>query len=116
MLQKVNECKAEVWRDRFERFPATGMTVQGFCDVEQVPMANYYYWRSRLANDGKPRRPKARKQVFQAVTVTPASSNLLVRFASGVQLELPAENLEAIRTVVNELDRVDRETGSHQPC
>ena len=115
MIRKVNESKADVWRDRFRRFSGLEVTVQKFCDSEHVSMANFYYWRSRLAGDAKPAQAKSKPPVFQTVTVTPPGGELIVRFPGDIQMEIPSTHPEAIRTVVSELARAQRAANNDNP-
>ncbi len=113
MIRKVNNSKAEAWRDRFSRFSATSTTVQKFCDGERVSLPSFYYWRRRLAGSGKPAPAKTKQPVFQAVSVTPPPDELVVRFPGDIRLTIPSANPEAIRAVVTELARIHRAPNSN---
>jgi hypothetical protein len=102
--------KRAEWQERLRRFRTSGMTVTRFCEVERVSAPSFYQWRRKLnaaagSTGGAP--------VFQQVVVTPAASSprsgLLVRLASGAEIEVGAGDLEVIRAVVGELARAECE-------
>lgn len=111
--------KWELWRQRMQRYELSGLTVAEFCDQQGVSAPSFYQWRKRFAetsagaSDQAAGRPKRRPQAasaFQQVTLTPPGSLVAVELGSGVRLELPAENVELVRTVVAELMRAERES------
>ena len=38
--------KEAMWRDRFMRFDAAGLTVAAFCQGEGIKPASFYHWRA----------------------------------------------------------------------
>ena len=109
--------KAVAWRRRVGRFGRSGMTVVRFCEEEGVSAASFYRWRKRLAKQGLPGRnadaPRwatsgvEQKPVFQAVRVRRAETPISIQLPGGVRVEVPAENLDAVRAVLGELLRAD---------
>ena len=109
--------KAVAWRRRVRRFGRSGMTVVRFCEEEGVSTASFYRWRNRLAGQGLPRRnADARRTattggeetpVFQPVRVRRAETAISIQLPGGVRVEVPAENLDAVRAVLGELLRQD---------
>ncbi len=93
------------------------MTVIRFCREEGVSTASFYRWRNRLAERGRPRRdadPRTtattgieRTPLFQPIRVTEAEAPISVQLPGGVRVEVPAENLDAVRAVLGELLRHD---------
>lgn len=101
--------KVRLWRDRFRRYAKSAVTVEAFCSGEGVSVPTFYLWRKKLfptrsaAGSGQPRS-------FRPVIVMPdpqasVRCALSVRLPGGVELEVPAGNLEVIRVVVGELAR-----------
>jgi hypothetical protein len=95
--------RASSWRERQRRYAASSFTVSEFCRREGVSVANFYYWRRRLA-DASPtssvrRLPAA--PAFQPLLLT-GGGRVTVELAGGVRIELPAE-AELVRAVVAEL-------------
>jgi transposase-like protein len=106
--------KAAEWRDRLRRFRASGMTVTRFCEMERVSQPSFYQWRRKLEETGGAGEVRP---VFQPVVVTPAASagpGLVVRLASGAELEVGAGNLDVIRAVVGELVRAECEFAAQE--
>jgi hypothetical protein len=110
--------KWELWRQRMRRYEQSGFTVAEFCDGEGVSAPSFYQWRKRFAevsarSQDKPSRQKHRRaaaSAFQQVTLAAPGSRVAVELGSGVRLELPAENVELVRTVVAELMRAEHES------
>ena len=106
--------KAAEWRERLRRFDASGMTVLRFCQAEGVSAASFYTWRRRLGLGGA---RGGTRPVFQQVVVTPAAraaSGLVVRLASGAEIEVGAGHLDVIRAVVGELARAECEFAAQE--
>ena len=116
---------AKVWRERLERFVKSQMKVKEFCVEESVSVASFYAWRRKLAKptddrdrqeDCEPTHPSERtSRVFTPVVVSPLPATILpatisIRLPSGVQIDVPSENLAAVRTVIGELLRADNGT------
>src|SRR5829696_7105996 len=101
------------WRERMRRYASSSVTVAEFCRREGVSVANFYYWRRRLAD-----APQAKPSLGRRLQAAPAFQPLLlsdsgvvtVELAGGVRIELPAEQ-ELVRAVVAELLAGVREPG-----
>jgi len=115
---------AKVWRERLQRFVKSEMKVKPFCAGEGVSVASFYAWRRKLAKpaadrdrqeagDLEPSHPSERpSRVFTPVVVSPLPATILpatisIRLPGGVQIDVPSENLAAVRTVIGELLRTD---------
>ena len=97
------------WRERLLRFPTAGLTVKEFCRQEGVSTPSFYAWRKRLGS--RPAAVSGSRQpapAFQALQViaTPTAT-LTVQFPSGIRIDLPADQTQAIRTVMIELLRAE---------
>ena len=111
MARSFDSDKVIAWRRRVGRFSGSGMTVVGFCGQEGVSTASFYRWRGRLAEMRRGKRKAARATgkaaAFQPVRVTRADLPVSIQLPGGVRIEVPAENLDAVRAVVSELLRQD---------
>jgi len=126
MARSFGSGKLVAWRRRVRRFGRSGLTVTRFCAEEDVSTASFYRWRKRLADrrsaTGDADRPtihradarwagatEAARQAaaFQAVRVTPAGTPMAIYLPGEVRIEVPAENLDAVRAVLGELLRRD---------
>ena len=114
MARSSDSDKTVAWRRRFRRFGRSGLTVAQFSEEEGVSAASFYRWRNRLAGQKVPiRNTKARRATpkrgaghvpaFQAVRVTSVGTPMSIHLPGGVRVEVPTENLEALRAVVGEL-------------
>ena len=97
MARSFGSGKLVAWRRRVRRFGRSGLTVVRFCAEEGVSTASFYRWRKRLA--------ARQTAVFQAVRVTPAGTPMAIYLPGEVRIEVPAENLDAVRAVLGELLR-----------
>ena len=101
--------KVQLWRDRFRRYAKSAVTVEAFCSQEGVSVPTFYLWRKKLFPT-RSARESGQPRSFRPVIVTSdpqalCRSALSVRLPGGVELEVPAGNLEVIRVVVGELTR-----------
>ena len=112
--------KLALWRERFARFSRGELPVGAFCARERVSVASFYYWREKVgqAKHPSPGRPHAnRPGVFQPVTVVPATPVIRIALPGGTRIEVAAENLEIVRTVVEAVARPDAgRPGSDGSC
>jgi hypothetical protein len=117
--------KVRLWRDRFRRYAKSAVTVEAFCSGEGVSVPTFYLWRKKLfptrsaARSDQPRsfRPVIVTPDPQAAPRAPGRCALSVRLPGGVELDVPAGNLEVIRVVVGELTRPSHTTAAGVvPC
>ena len=107
MLPTTRDVRVQQWRERFERFEDSKMTVRQFCLDESVSQPSFYYWKKQV-----PRRKRARAEntqqgsrftpVFEPVHVTPASTSLhrtTIRLGDEVAIEL-GEDLQVVELIV----------------
>jgi len=114
MARSYQSDKATAWRERIRRFGRSGLTVVRFCEQEGVSTASFYRWRGRLSAQQTPaRNTQARRMLpkhglesmpaFRPVQILPAGTPLSIHLPGGVRVEVPLENLDAVRAVVGEL-------------
>ena len=118
MSRPCDPRKLAVWRGRFRRFSSSGLSVGRFCAREGVSTASFYHWRKRLRLKGQPRsatESRGRLRTgradglgrFRQVAVVadrspglPAAPVIRIQLPCGTRIEVDAEHLDAIRTVV----------------
>jgi len=112
MAWSFDSGKAVAWRRRVRRFGRSGLTVVRFCEEEGVSAASFYRWRKRLSNerpivnDARPAKSAAHAATaFRAVRVTPADAPMSICLPGDIRVEVPMENLDAVRAVLGELLR-----------
>ena len=115
MARSFDSPKAVAWRRRIGQFERSGLTVVRFCADEGVSTASFYRWRNRLADQGLPRRDADARRaatgggeqtpLFQPLRVIGAETPILIQLPGGVRIEVPVENLDAVRAVLGELLR-----------
>ena len=84
-----------------------------------MSIASFYLWRKRLGHKSRRRRVSNRRGAFQQVAVVPAalrvvpgSAAICIQLPCGTRIEVGAEDLDAVRTVVTEVARAGRDPGS----
>jgi len=135
MSRPSDPMKLAVWLERLERFSSSGLAVGRFCAREGVSTASFYNWRKRLRHKGRRRcAPGSQRRLrtgrsegrgrFQEVTVVPDTSPvpatapvICIQLPCGTRIEVGAEHLDAVRTVVGEVMRshADVQAGT-RPC
>lgn len=112
MGRSSDPAKVAQWQRRLERFASSSLSVARFCEREEVSVASFYHWRKKLTDAetaNSPRRHRtSQAPVFRPVTVVPAAHAVTIHLPGGARVEVPAENLNVVRTVVDELVRADR--------
>jgi len=133
MSRSLDPTKLAMWRERLERFSSCGLAVAPFCAREGVSVASFYHWRKKLGHKGRRRcmtdgHPRHRsgsargRGVFQPVAVVPAARGLVpvapglvpagravcIQLPCGTRIEVGADDLDAVRTVVAEVARAYR--------
>jgi transposase-like protein len=115
MGERGGSSKRAEWRKRLGEYRGSGLTVAGFCQREGISTASFYAWRKRLRvtkTAGKEGRP-----VFEPLRLTPAGTPMAIHLPGGVRVEVPMENLEAVRAVVSEvLARAGVSDGNDASC
>jgi hypothetical protein len=118
MSRSLDPTKPAVWRERFERFSSCGLAVARFCAQEHVSVASFYHWRKMLGHKGRRRRttdghPRHRtsladgRGVFQPIAVVSAGRAVCIQLPCGTRIEVGADDLDAVRTVVAEVARAE---------
>jgi hypothetical protein len=102
---------AEIWRERLDRFEASGLSVKEFCVRESVSNPSFYQWRKKLADAGRNGQQRTRPNAmsaFQPVRVTPVAEVLSIEFPGGARLCVPTSNLDLARAVTREVAMASR--------
>ena len=116
MRRKIDAALRQAWRERWERFAESGVTVTEFCRREGVSTAAFSQWRKRLtredASEGKrtadspaaPRGPAARGLPDRAagfVELTmPSLAVVELELPNGVRVRVPAEREAALGVAI----------------
>ena len=122
MARRGSSSKRAQWRKRLRRYGQSGLTVAGFCEQEGISTASFYAWRKRLqggkaVGDEQQKGGQGGWPVFEPVRLMPAGTPLAIHLAGGVRVEVPLENLDAVRAVVGEvLARAGLPAGADVPC
>lgn len=111
MVRSVSKTVSR-WRERLLRFPQAGLTIEEFCRNEGISTASFYAWRKKLRDqptaESFPRQSTPATPAFQPLQlIATPTATLTVQFPCGIRIELPADQTQAIRTVMTELLRAE---------
>ncbi|MFQ5410704.1 MAG: hypothetical protein ACE5EC_00335 [Phycisphaerae bacterium] len=127
MSRSSDSDKRALWRERFQEFTRSGLTVERFCARQRVSVTSFYNWRRRIGGPSS-RRRKTRpgREAFRRVDVVGTTSEVGVAGAAsemnpfgaitGVSIQLPCGthievcvgHLDTVRAVVGEVVRAGR--------
>ena len=82
------------WRERFERYQASGLEVQTFCTAEGVSRSSFYRWKRRLsevsANASRPEDRPGHERVPPPTRISAESVFVPLSVKAGpIEVELP---------------------------
>lgn len=90
MTKDEKAAKAAYWRKQIEAFQTSDLSIKDYCAQKGIAVANWYYWRKRLAEA----QPMVRgADGFLPVTLKPAALSTLpveIHLLSGRSLKLSA--------------------------
>ena len=109
MSRSSDAGKRGEWRERFHRFSSSGLAVARFCWREGVSVASFYRWRKTLGPEARRLGKTTGRGAFRRVAVVQVVHNVSIKLAGGTRIEVRAEHLDAVRTVLAELVRADRD-------
>ena len=117
-MSKSNDTgKRDEWQRRLDRFESSGSTIADFCRQENVGPHAFYYWSKQLGRSKRKTTERTRESDASCVgpedaqTLTPGAGEALVHFTwnSRLQFSVPADCLEAIRSVLELASASDEE-------
>lgn len=104
MMRRFDGQKLQQWRERFDRFQSSGLTVEQFCSSEHVSPNTFYYWMKRVGwrstKVRSARRASERfgEPVHRATSVTVAPNSAMIQFRlHAAEISVPANCLDVIR-------------------
>lgn len=106
MARSSDSDKLALWRERFEGYSSSGLTVARFCARERVSVATFYNWRRKLgaASAGRRESPP-RRDAFRPVDVVGSVAGVSIHLPCGTHIEVYAGHLDAVRAVIGEVVR-----------
>ncbi len=102
MARDSGSSKVVEWRKRMRRFERGETSLAQFCQKEGVSTPSFYRWRKRLRNE---QPSNGDKPAFQSVRLATVARPMSVYLPGDVHVEVPMDNLDAIRAVLSELLR-----------
>ena len=111
MARRINERQVLEWRERFERYLRSDLSVACFCERERVSVAGYYYWRKQLSGRSVKRSLKksaASPGTFASVRLV-GIAHVAACLPGGTRLEIPLHDPQALELTLRTLVRLDDE-------
>lgn len=106
--------KERFWRGEVEGQAASGLSVRVWCQRRGISEPSFYHWRAELKRrppaarvSGAPAAKRAKRPNrtaatnFVPVRLTTSTSHVEFAFASGLVIRVPAQELEALRAVLD---------------
>src|ERR1700734_3996269 len=89
---RINEAKHARWRRLLRRFQASGLGVRAFCDQQEIPESQFWWWKRRLNEQaGTVAAPDT--AAFVPVTIVesaPSPSAIDIKLTNGHRLRVRA--------------------------
>jgi hypothetical protein len=130
MAQRIDSKKLAIWTERLKRFRESGVSLTRFCASEAITLSAFSYWSKRLAEYATKqsvatptKRPVdqvagGQNNQKQSSVDCPAKQSLFsVRIDDSIQIEIPADQLDAIRCMmqcIQEIRRPEPESRFHR--
>ena len=90
--------KAATWKQHFDRFHLSGLSVQRFCNLNKLSVHSFQYWAKRLEATGQ--RRHSTKPVLTSGSEANSKSMLTIQFGANVEIRIPTDQLDTIKSVL----------------
>ena len=111
MVRATDGSNLSTWRQRFQRYSESGLTVVEFCSQEGVSTPSFYLWRKKVQRAKAPSaggHGEVTRPSFQAVTVVGAAPVVSARLPGGLRLDIYVTDPKVVREILAELVRADQ--------
>ena len=98
MTRSLDSVKAATWKQHFDRFQLSGLSVQRFCHLNKLSVHSFQYWAKRLG--GVSQRSRSAKPVLSSGSEVNSQSMLTIQFGASVEIRIPTDQLDAIKSVL----------------
>ena len=89
--------KAATWKQHFDRFQLSGLSVRRFCNLNKLSVHSFQYWAKRL--EATSQRRHSTKPVL--TSDEPNSKPMLtIQFGANVEIRIPTDQLDTIKSVL----------------
>jgi hypothetical protein len=102
-MRRIDGQKLQQWKERFDRFQSSGLTVEQFCSNEHVSPNTFYYWkrvgwRSTKVRSASLVSERFGEPVRRSTSATVAATSGMVQFRlHAADIWVPANCLDVIR-------------------
>lgn len=91
----TNTEKRQHWQQHMDAWQRSGLSQKAYCEREALSVANFGYWRKRLAGT-----TPAKKLI--ALGTTPVSPATRIHLPSGILIEVPTGSLATVLPLVQQ--------------
>ena len=110
VTRSQDSVKAASWKQHFDRFQLSGLSVQRFCNLNKLSVHSFQYWAKRLGGARQPARssshvPSSGREVSSVSIVS-------IQFGHNVEIRIPADQLDTIKAVLLFCSSTPSDSGS----
>ena len=91
-MTKTLESRYTHWQSIMERYEASGLSQQKFCEVNEINFKQFKYYRWQLAARDKRKQKSILSDEFTPVLLnTPGIDKLQIKHPSGIDCQIPCD-------------------------
>ena len=102
--------KSATWKQHFDRFQLSGLSVQRFCNANKLSVHSFQYWAKRLARSSQSTQSSTRAR--SSDTEVSSLPMVSIQFGPNVEIRIPTDQLDAIKSVLLFCSSTQSESGS----
>ncbi len=110
MTRSQDSGKAATWKQHFDRFQLSGLSVQRFCTLNKLSVHSFQYWAKTLGGT-RQRRPST-TPLLNNGSEAKSKSMITIQFGANVEIRIPADQIDAIKSVLLCCASAQSESGS----
>lgn len=110
VTRSPDSAKAATWKQHFDRFQLSGLSVQRFCNLNKLSVHSFQYWAKRLG--GTSQRRHSAQPVLNSGSEANSKSMLSILFGANVEIRIPTDQLDAIKSVLLYCASAQSDSGS----
>ena len=110
VTRSQDSVKAASWKHHFDRFQLSGLSVQRFCNLNELSVHSFQYWAKRLGGARQPTRSAS--QVPSSDRELSSASIVSIQFGPNVEIRIPTDQLDTIKAVLLFCSSTQSDSGS----
>ncbi len=110
VTRSQDSVKAAIWKQHFDRFQLSGLSIQRFCNLNKLSVHSFQYWAKRLGGTRQPTRSST--QVLNSDREASSLPIVEIQFGPNVEIRIPADQLDTIKSVLLFCSNTQPDSGS----